>query len=524
MRQQSILINSIIVLLFPIAFASYFLSMLNDTVWDEAILIAFCFLLLVVLLILRSQIFVPIQALNHKVWKKDKKADQTFDGLQKEFERLTKVISNATAAVHQLKNGNFAEMSTSEDLEGDGLMELINDLRIELNVIKRTDDQRKWVAEGMNKFVDVLKAEYPDEKSFYDCLISNIVRYMDANQGGLFVVKDEGDRHISLVSCYAYDRKKHLDKRIEIGQGVIGQAYLEGATILLRKVPEQYVSITSGLGHATPNSLMIVPFKVNDVVECLVELASFNQFEKYQIDFIEKLGESIAAAVANRRSVEKTKLLLKDTQLITEQLRAQEEEMRQNMEELTATQEEMLRKEKELQRLLDQSNVQQLQLQNTINEIEHLKEKNQQESSRMLAIQEKYKTDIIEVLNQIPAKIFLKDEKGFMVLCNKTVADGYNISVEELLGTHDRDHFDHEQVKVWEQQEREIVTKGRKTFLQEERFHEKVRYLQTTKLPFYIRHLDQKGIMGFQFDITDSLGAERIEKELRDEIARLTTA
>jgi GAF domain-containing protein len=278
----------------------------------------------------------------------------------------------------------------------------------------------------MSRFVDILKAEYADEKTFYDCLISNIVRYLNANQGGFFIVKEGDDEHISLASCYAYERQKFIDKRIEIGQGLIGQAYLEANTVLLRHLPDQYVSITSGLGQGTPRSLIIVPFKVNERVECLIELASFNEFEKFQIEFLEKLGESIASAVSNRRTAERTKLLLRDTQLITEQLRAQEEEMRQSMEELTATQEEMFRKEKELERLLEQSNLQREQLRSTVKEVERLKEENQRESSRMLANQERFKTDIIEILNQIPAKIFLKDSNGFMVLCNQTVAEGYN--------------------------------------------------------------------------------------------------
>jgi hypothetical protein len=80
-------------------------------------------------------------------------------------------------------------------------------------------------------------------------------------------------------------------------------------------------------------------------VHGMMELASFNELEPYQIELMEKLGESIASTIANYRNTAYTKLLLGDSQSLAEQMQGQEEEMRQNMEELQATQEELSRKE-----------------------------------------------------------------------------------------------------------------------------------------------------------------------------------
>ena len=90
-----------------------------------------------------------------------------------------------------------------------------------------------------------------------------------------------------------------------------------------------------------------MPLQVNDEVEGILELASFRPFAPHEIDFLEKLGESVAAAIRNTRINEKTRSLLTETQQQAEEMRAAEEEMRQNMEELAATQEEMQRKEQE---------------------------------------------------------------------------------------------------------------------------------------------------------------------------------
>jgi len=87
--------------------------------------------------------------------------------------------------------------------------------------------------------------------------------------------------------------------------------------------------------------------KVSEKVYGVIEIASLKEYEKFEIEFVEKLAENVASAVSSAKVNDRTKRLLAQTQQQAEEMRAQEEEMRQNMEELSATQEEMGRKEKE---------------------------------------------------------------------------------------------------------------------------------------------------------------------------------
>ena len=212
---------------------------------------------------------------------------------------------------------------------------------------QQLEKQRNWASEGLAKFGTVLRAT-DDIQQVYDTIIAELVKYVGANQGGLYVVEngdEEDEKHIKLAACYAYERKRFVEQKIAIGKGMIGQAYLEKKAIFMTNVPEHYVRITSGLGQATPRSIVIVPLMVNERVEGLFELASFQVLEPYQLDFLTNLGESVASAVANHRIALNTRLLLEQTRQQTEEMRAQEEEMRQNMEEMQATHEEMSRKE-----------------------------------------------------------------------------------------------------------------------------------------------------------------------------------
>lgn len=212
------------------------------------------------------------------------------------------------------------------------------------------EEKRNWIATGITEISNILRDNLDD--AFYQRLIAGIVRIMNTNQAGIYTVEEneeEGDGSliIELKACYAYDRNKFLTKKIEIGQGLIGQCYLEKETIYLKEVPDSYINITSGLGEVTPTCILIVPLIHDERVEGLVEIASLNELEAHEIEFMEKLSESIASFIASNRINIKTKQLLIQSQQQAEELRAQEEEMRQNMEELHATQEEMQRKEKE---------------------------------------------------------------------------------------------------------------------------------------------------------------------------------
>ena len=206
----------------------------------------------------------------------------------------------------------------------------------------------------MAHFADILRTNNSDIQKFGQNIISNIVEYMKINQGGLFIYNDDDIKkpYLDLIAMYAFSRNKFTQKRVIPGEGLVGIAYIEKQTIYMTEVPNSYIEVTSGLGEANPKSILIVPLKIEENVLGIIELASFNEFKPYEISFIEKVGESIAATLNNVRINNSTAKLLEQSKAQAELMHTQEEEMRQNLEELQATQEEAARRKEEMEQAL----------------------------------------------------------------------------------------------------------------------------------------------------------------------------
>lgn len=246
----------------------------------------------------------------------------------------------------EISKGNM-DATYQVDDENDQLGTVLLNLRDSLKKSKfdelnrrKEDEQRNWANEGIGKFGQLLRQTENIEELSY-LIITNLVNYLNAAQGGFYIVQEDENgnaRHFEMTACIAFDRKKYNPSSFAWGEGLVGRCAQEMASIFITDLPKDYIKITTGLGSSNPRSLLLAPMVYKDEVHGVIEIASFQVFEPYQISFVEKISESIASTIASVKVNVRTALLLKESQVQAEKLAKQEEIMRRNMEELQKTQ------------------------------------------------------------------------------------------------------------------------------------------------------------------------------------------
>ena len=275
------------------------------------------------------------------------------------FNRSIEGLNSKTTFAHDIGNGELDSelvMLGEDDILGKSLLDMRNSLAVaKQEELRRKEEERKksWDNEGVAKFADILRRNNDNINLLTDEIVQSIVKYMGANQAVMFLLNenDPNDTFFELFSAYAWDRRKFLNRKIDLSEGLVGACAMEKETIRLTEIPENYIEISSGLGKANPKYIVLVPLKHEDIVLGVIEMASFKIFEDFEVEFLERIAENIASTIQSVRINVRTKQLLEQSQQQAEEMLAQEEEMRQNMEELQATQEEMERKGQEQQQM-----------------------------------------------------------------------------------------------------------------------------------------------------------------------------
>lgn len=269
------------------------------------------------------------------------------------FVESLRVKADFAIQIGQGKHDIIYQPLGEEDILGNALLDMNKSLlKAEMEDQKYKDEEKKriWANEGLALFSEILRQNNSDIKILSDEIIRNLVKYVNAILGGIFYLNEDKNpgTYLELASAFAFDRKKHVESKINLGEGLVGTCAIEAETIFITDVPDNYVFITSGLGDSKPNSILLVPLKLENEVLGVIELASFHIFQPDEIDFVEKISQSISSTITTVRINARTSVLLEQSQRQAQEMAEQEEEMRQNMEELRTTQEDFSRRESEL--------------------------------------------------------------------------------------------------------------------------------------------------------------------------------
>lgn len=355
---------------------------------------------------------------------------------------LLEGLKSTSKFASEIGQGNFNHHYTplgEKDALGNSLLEMRDSLKSAQDEEQKRqveDQRRSWTSEGLAKFAEILRHHPDNLKELSDEIITELVKYVNANQGGIFILNDSDkeDIHLNLLAAFAYNRKKYISKKIKIGEGLVGAVALEKFSIYMTDVPEEYMEIESGTGGASPNAILIVPLKIEEDVLGVIELASFYKFQEHEIQLVERIAESIASTLATARINTRTAELLEKSQQQANEMKLQEEEMKATIDQLQETQEQSIENEEQLKETLGQ-------MQNLYKELKEKDEKqqielkklkqNHKENIERIKEEEKYSQNILQTIN---SGVIIFNEQGHLEFFNKKAEEIWQYKESEVIG------------------------------------------------------------------------------------------
>lgn len=274
-----------------------------------------------------------------------RKISETKQRVERKILYYESVLKKVIDFVRQIESNNLNKPFIP--INGEKVLEsAMESMRISLISASRREFERNEINRISNE-TSLLLQSFNDENRLSDETIAFLVNKLDnVVQGAFYSVEEESDKEkvIVMKAAYAYNRKRHLNKGFRFAEGLIGQAAIEKDIILRTEIPDNYVTITSGLiGHKKPKSILISPLIVNDIVYGVIELASIRNFTTFQCNLIQDVSKIIGRSLANLKINLKTYSLLNESEKMSTELKYQEKKLLENADDLIMTQEELKR-------------------------------------------------------------------------------------------------------------------------------------------------------------------------------------
>ncbi len=136
----------------------------------------------------------------------------------------------------------------------------------------------------------------------------------------------------SRIATYGFQRGGMT--RFVLGESMAGQAALERKRILIENIPPGYLAVGSGLGAASPVSVVMLPILFEDQVLGVLELASLYRFSDVHLAFFDQFVPTIGVTINTIMANSRTEALLAESQRLATQLQERTDELQRQQAEL----------------------------------------------------------------------------------------------------------------------------------------------------------------------------------------------
>ena len=387
------------------------------------------------------------------------------------------------------RNTDFAErLGEGEDPEPyeemmkSDLGRALRMIHLNIKADRRQEREQGWINEGKDLVSRVLREQRELDELSYQVL-KTLNSYIKSIQAAFYLYNEDSKTLINTAT-YAYNRKKFLKQEFNIGEGLVGQCAYEMDYIYRTEIPEDYITISSGiLGDQKPESILLIPLISNEVLQGVIEFAFLQgRIPKLTIQFLLELGEVIGRTVLNLKMNERTQKWLEESRAMTEELKKNELQLQASAEQMTHTQLNLEQVNILLERKMDEAS----------------------QANERLHLMLEHASEIISIY----------DQNGTLTYISPSVINIYGYSVEEMMAGKDLERMAKDDVtqlrRIFDHLQDNPLTTESLEYSYIKKNGERI-FLRT-----YCRNmLEDTAIRGFLLNTTDITESVRMEREQR---------
>ena len=257
-------------------------------------------------------------------------------------DNVNQLAANLTTQVRAIAEVATAvtkgDLTRSIKVEASGevaaLKDNINEMIRNLKEQTLKNSEQDWLKTNLAKFSRMLQGQ-KDLLTVGRLILSELAPVVTAQHAVFYILDSAGDiPELSLLANYAHQGVRAVGRKLQLGEGLVGQCAIEKQKILLTNVPPDYVRISSGLGDAAPQNIIVLPVVFEGQVKGVLELASFERFNPTHQTFLDQLTESIGIVLNTIEANMRTEDLLKQSQSLAQELQSRQEELQNTNQEL----------------------------------------------------------------------------------------------------------------------------------------------------------------------------------------------
>ena len=278
----------------------------------------------------------------------------TWKDLTENVNQLAANLTNQMRAIGEVATAvTRGDLSRSIQVEARGevsyLKDNINEMIRNLKETTQKNAQQDWLKTNLARFTRLLQGQR-DLQAVTKLILSELAPLVSAHHGVFYMMdSQESDARLRMIASYGYRSSRKLPTSFLPGEGLVGQCALEKTRIWLTDVPRDYIVVSSGLGSAPPNNIVVLPILFEQQVKAVIEIASLDRFTETHLSFLDQLMESIGVVLNTIEANSRTESLLTQSQSLAQELQQTNQELAEKARLLSEQNIEVERKNREVE-------------------------------------------------------------------------------------------------------------------------------------------------------------------------------